>query len=416
LYDRLVALGLLLPHEERDASPVPGAYKVLRPRQLAFVSYPYEWCFSQLRDAALATLQIQDEALSHGMTLKDASAFNIQFVDGRPVLIDILSFEALTAQPWVAYAQFCRHFLAPLALMSARDGRLGQLLRVYLDGVPLDLASKLLPARTWLRPSLLLHLHAHAGSERWFRGSRREPGRERKHSRESLLGLVTTLRNAVGGLRHRSGPAVWSNYYSADTAAGYIEHKERLVRAWLEDLKPATLWDLGANDGRFSRLAAGLGIETISFDADADCVEANYQAARSGKHDHLQPLVLDLANPTPALGWENTERMSWLDRASPENVLALALIHHLAIGNNVPLARLASFFAGLGPLLIVEFVPKDDPNARRLLSVREDVFSEYTREAFEAEFSRWYRIERTVQLAESSRTLYLMRRAEEPKR
>ncbi len=171
LYEALVNAGLLIPHVEEhvDIALKTGAYRVLRPEPLPFISYPYEWCFSQLRDAALATLQIQMEALRFGMSLKDASAYNIQFRNGKPLLIDTLSFEKYEAgKPWVAYRQFCQHFLAPLALMSYTDIRLGQLLRVHLDGIPLDLTSRLLPCNTKLRMGLLTHIHLHGAAQKRY--------------------------------------------------------------------------------------------------------------------------------------------------------------------------------------------------------------------------------------------------------
>ena len=126
---------------------------VLRPRELPLISYPYEWCFSQLREAALLTLELQRRALAAGMRLKDASAYNIQFDAGRPILIDTLSFEVGDpTQPWPAYRQFCEHFLAPLALMAYRDPRCGLMLRDFIDGIPVDLAARLMPGRTRLRP------------------------------------------------------------------------------------------------------------------------------------------------------------------------------------------------------------------------------------------------------------------------
>jgi hypothetical protein len=176
LYERLATDGLLVPHEEDDAVPAAPdlAYKVLRPERVPFVSYPYEWCFGQLKAAALATLAIQRTALDFGMSLRDASAYNIQFLQGKPTHIDTLSFETLReGEPWVAYRQFCQHFLAPLVLSRYRDARLGQLSRVHLDGIPLDLATGLLPWRARLHPPLLLHLFLHAR-------------RQRRHERTSM--------------------------------------------------------------------------------------------------------------------------------------------------------------------------------------------------------------------------------------
>jgi len=171
LYDKLVKAGLLIPHEEVGVEPAEPslAYKVLRPERVDFISYPYEWSFSQLQDAALATMAIQKLALDAGMVLKDSSAYNIQFYRGRPVLIDTLSFEAYReGEPWVAYRQFCQHFLAPLSLMAYTDVRLNQLLRIYIDGVPLDLAVRLLPGRTRFDLGLATHIHLHAVAQQRY--------------------------------------------------------------------------------------------------------------------------------------------------------------------------------------------------------------------------------------------------------
>ena len=388
----------------------PDAYKLLRPRQVPFISYPYEWCFSQWRDAARTTLRIQELAIEHGMILKDASAFNIQFLDGTPVLIDTLSFELLgEPQPWVAYGQFCRHFLAPLALMSYRDPRLGRLLQTHLDGVPLDLASALLPRRTRWRLWLRIHLHWHAASERKFKDATKADAGRKSYSLNSPRGLVASLQGAIERLAPPHSVEDWASYYGGTVTGGdYVAHKEKTVRAWLTELRPDMVWDLGANTGLFSRIAAGLGAYTVAFDSDPGCVDLNYLAARKSGEKKLLPLLLDLANPTPALGWDNTERMSFTRRGRPEVVLALALVHHLALANNVPLDRIASFFAGFSPRLIIEFVPKTDPNAQKLLRVRADIFPGYTQAGFESAFGQYFVIERTEPMANSERVLYRM--------
>ena len=195
----LVEAGLLVGHEEvaREGPEPRIAYKVLKPEPIPFISYPYEWSFSQLKDAALTTLDIQSRALGFGMSLKDCSAYNIQFMKGKPVFIDTLSFERYQeGKPWVAYRQFCQHFLAPLALMSCRDVRLGQLSRVHIDGVPLDLASRLLPVRTRFTFSLLFHIHLHARSQSRF-ADRRIDTKRQKVGRLGLLGIIDSLRSAV---------------------------------------------------------------------------------------------------------------------------------------------------------------------------------------------------------------------------
>jgi hypothetical protein len=416
LYEELVADGLLIPHDEVDMELAwnDRAARVLRPEPVPFVSYPYEWCCGALRDAALATLAAERCALRRGLTLKDASAYNVQFRRGRPVLVDTLSFaRRVEGEPWVAYRQFCQHFLAPLALLTLRDARLGSLLRAHLDGVPLDLACRLLPWRSRLRPGLLMHLHLHARSQARWAG---EPGRARRVARRGMSlrareGLVDSLEGAVRGLRLRPARSEWRDYYDATSyTEDGLRHKEELVGAYLEACAPGMVWDLGANTGRFARLAAAAGRTTVAWDLDPQAVDAAYATASAAG---LLPLVLDLANPSPSLGWAHRERDSLAARGPAQAVMALALVHHLAIAGNVPLPKVADFLAELARDLIVEFVPKDDPQVRRLLASRDDVFPGYHREGFEAAFGRRFAIERRETVRGTGRGLYLMRRRED---
>lgn len=413
LYQNLTGAGLLIPHEEVDVRLVKSAeaYKVLCPEPIKFTSYPYEWCFSQLKDAALATLEIQKRALKFGMTLKDASAYNIQFVMGKPVLIDTLSFEKyVEGEPWVAYRQFCQHFLAPLALMGYKDVRLSQLFRVYIDGVPLDMASSLLPVRSRFNLPVLMNVHMHAASQKSYAHkpvSQKTLGK--KMSRTSFLGLIDSLESCIRGLSWRPRGTEWAEYYRDDSyTAEALEHKKQIVGDFLEKARPGTVWDLGGNIGVFSRLASSRGINTISFDIDPACVEINYRMMKEKGETNLLPLLLDLTNPSPGIGWENRERMALFERGGADMVIALALVHHLAISNNLPLDRIAGFLRRICRSLIIEFVPKKDPKVQRLLATRKDVFPDYTHEAFEREFGKLFKIQSAVNINNSLRTLYLM--------
>ncbi len=415
LYDELTKLGRLVTHEEVDISPQDAekAFKVIKPAQLPFISYPYEWSFSQLKEAALATLAIQKRALKHSMSLKDASAYNIQFHQGRAMLIDTLSFEFYEeSKPWVAYKQFCQHFLAPLALMAKRDIRLSQLLRVYIDGIPLDLASALLPAGTRLNAGLSMHIHIHAKAQQRYADQVVEQESQSKGmSKNALIALVDSLRNTVKKLTWQPKGTEWGNYYEITnyTDAAFL-HKKELISSWVTEQQPRQVWDLGANNGVFSRLAAEQDIFTISFDIDPAAVEQNYRQMKSAKEKNLLPLVLDLTNPSPAIGWHNQERDSFTERAPVDMVFALALIHHLAISNNVPLRQLAKFFAQIGKWLVIEFVPKSDSQVKKLLQSREDIFPEYTLEDFERVFKTNFAIEHKVRVSESERYLFLMKK------
>ena len=415
LYKTLVGAKLLIPHDEIDIEPIQSdrTYKIIKPELIQFISYPYEWCFSQLKDAALTTLKIQRIAVDFGMSLKDCSAYNIQFRKGKSIFIDTLSFEKYReGQPWVAYRQFCQHFLAPLALMAYRDVRLNQLLRTYMDGIPLDLASSLLPFRTYSRFSLLSHIHLHAKSQKHF-ADKTVGGNGHRIGRLGFLGLIDNLESAVVGLKWQPIGTQWTDYYKdTNYSIDALQHKKQILTEFVDVINPQNVWDLGANVGMFSRIASDKGIQTISFDIDHGAVERDYLECVAKGETNILPLLVDLTNPSPGIGWENRERMSLVERGPADTVLALALVHHLAISNNVPLVKIADFLSNIcSNSLIIEFVPKTDSQVRRLLATREDIFPDYTQRAFETEFRKYFTVQSSMRIRDSERTLYLMQRS-----
>jgi ribosomal protein L11 methylase PrmA len=283
-------------------------------------------------------------------------------------------------------------------------------MRVHIDGIPLDLASRLLPWSTRLSFGLLTHLHIHAGLQSKYADAREKPT-GRAMSRMAHMGLVDSLMSTVKKLRYEPSGTEWADYYSDTnyTREG-LEHKAKLVGEYLDAAGGATVWDFGANTGFFSRIAAERGAGTVAFDIDPAAVERYYLECRSKGERRILPLVVDLANPSPAIGWANAERMSLSERGPADAAMALALVHHLAIGNNVPLRMLARFFAEVSKALVIEFVPKEDSQVRRLLVTREDVFTEYTEESFRREFAAYFDVERSERIKDSLRSLYLMRR------
>lgn len=416
LYEQLTKSRALIPHTEEstDLAPVPeNAYKVIRPQTVGFISYPYEWSFDQLKDAAILTLAIARRALEYGMAIKDASAYNVQFHEGRPIFIDTLSFEKYEeGLPWVAYRQFCQHFLAPLALMASKDVRLLQLLRVNIDGIPLDLASSLLPTSTRLNLGLSSHIHLHASSQKKYADKEVSQAEVKgKFSRGAMETLIESLLSTVRALKVKEINTEWADYYQANnyTEASF-EAKRAVVKDFISKVAPQTVWDLGGNTGEFSRAASELGIPTVSMDIDPGAVQQNYQLVKKNKEKNMLPLVMDLTNPSPALGWRNQERQSLRERGEASLIMALALIHHLAIANNVPLRDVADFFADLGPYLVIEFVPKEDSQVARLLASRLDIFPDYTLEGFKQAFQARYTILEEHPVEGSKRTLLLMRR------
>lgn len=414
LYKELTESGLLIRHTEETNTP-KAAYRIIKPEMIDFISYPYEWSFSQLRDAAVATLTIQKLALAKDLTLRDASAYNIQFVAGKPRIIDTLSFEEYhPGQPWQAYRQFCQHFLAPLALASHVDPELIQLMRVYIDGVPLALAAKLLPGRSLFIPGLYMHIKLHGRFQERY-SDEANPGKlaattPKAVSQTALLGVLDSLERTIKGLKIPGSKTQWSDYYNdTNYSPDAVAAKEDLVSKMIEHVKPKRVIDLGANNGAFSRLAKNAEL-VISADIDSLAVERNYQMMRQLKETKLMPLLIDLTNPSPGLGWNNEERGQFSDRAKSDLAMALALVHHLAIANNVPLAMIARYFADIAPNLIIEFVPKTDSQVQRLLATREDIFTDYTEAGFEAGFKRYFTIAKKSHIKDSKRTLYLMKR------
>ena len=340
LYTELTDKSLLVKHKEvSQPGAGKGAYKTIQPEKIGFISYPYEWSFSQLKDAALLTLEIQKIAMSRGMSLKDASAYNVQFLRGKPIFIDTLSFEiAVSPKPWVAYKQYCQHFLAPLSLMAHTDVALSKLLSAYIDGVPLDLASKLLPKRSRFSFGIATHIHMHAKSQKRHASSAKSSVKTRTISRNALTGIINNLVNTTKKLQWKQDNTEWGEYY---TFTNYNDksfaQKRKTIEQFINKVKPQNVWDLGANNGLFSRIASEKNIPTVAFDIDPIAVEANYIKTKEDKDELILPILMDLTNPSPALGWAHAERQSMEQRGPTDMIFSLALIHHLAISNNLPL-------------------------------------------------------------------------------
>lgn len=418
LYEKLVSLGYIVPHKEENFKKAKDsniAFKIIRPEKIPFWSYPYEWCFGQLKDGALLTLEIQEIALEYGMSLKDASSFNIQFLKGKPILIDSLSLEIYEeGKPWIAYKQFIETFLAPLSLMSMVDVRLGRLLADFLDGIPLDLVARLLPFRSKLNLSLLFHIHAHSRTQIKNADKKIDEKKvSRGFSKRAFLGLIGSLKSAVEGLKWDPKKTQWAKYYEEE-GNNYnnksFKIKADLTEKFLKLCKPKTIWDMGANTGYFSNIGVKLGASVVAFDSDFGALEQNYQKIVSQKQENILPLFCDLTNPSPSLGWKNDERYSLFQRGPADAVLALALIHHLAISKNVPFNLLASCFAKMSEYLIIEFVPKDDSQVQILLANRKDIFKDYSKENFEEAFKEYFKIIGIEPIIDSKRTLYLMKK------
>lgn len=410
LYATLTGQQVLIPHTETAPGlPVPPGYLVLYPQQVPLVSYAWEWSFSMLKDAALTTLDIALSAIAHNMVLKDANTFNIQFVEGKPMLIDTLSFERYNEdEPWIAYRQFCEHFLAPLLLMRYTDAGLQSLLLAWPNGIPLRQCARLLPARARLNLHVNLHiflqsnLSASPGSAR--------PGRQR-FSRSGMLNLLNGLRSFLQGLHPARKKTTWDDYYDETILqAGYLENKKTLVKAMLQGYSVDTLLDLGANDGAFSTLLPDQAKRIIALDQDVNCIDTLYTNCRKASMTKITPLVCDLMNPSPSMGWNNEERPALFQRVRADLVLALALMHHLAIAQNVPLEKILSLLQQLGTFVLLEFVDKSDPKVQQLLQNRTDIFPSYSLDMLRQHIAEYFTIIREEKIPGVDRTLFLLKR------
>jgi hypothetical protein len=408
-YKHLAEKNLLIPHEQvnEHLTGDDNYYTTLKPEKIDFISYPYEWSFDMLKDAALLTLLLVKEVLSFDMILKDATPYNIQWHKGRLLFIDSLSFEKYKETPWIAYRQFCETFLGPLLLMHYSKYPLQQLQLSWPDGIPLDVIRSLLPGRSRFSLYTYLHIHLHAKISKQKNG---ENNTIRKLSKQKLLNLISSLELLVKKLRLPSRQSTWSGYYKeASQRNDYLDQKKKIIYAWLDNLTVKTAADLGANEGEFSRLLASKNIWTLSADFDPYCINKLYGLLKSTNEKNIHPLIIDLSSPSPGIGVNNEERDSFTGRTKVDVVLGLALVHHLAIGKNIPFTFIADFFHRIASYLIIEFVPAEDEKVKFMLAQKTNSYTNYNRTGFELSFERYFTIEKKEPIPGSGRTLYLMR-------
>ena len=402
LAQRLMASGKIAAFSN-DTPNADGP--VLHLTRLPYVSYPYEWCFSQLRDAGILTLELMEEALEEGMILKDATAFNVAFQHCRPVFLDHTSFEIYQeGTPWCAYRQFVMHFLAPLLLMKKVDLRCLELFRGDVGGIPLDLASHLLPWYTWLQITPLIHIHLHALMEQRYSLNQKSSNKP-VLPKARLLSLLQELHIQLSSLKPPKQCTLWADYYSktsyTDTSFSF---KRQTVRAFCEKNRGRSAVDLGANCGVFSQIAAEYFEQVIAADFDGRAVEELYRIGQ-GLACNLQPVLLDLNNPSPDLGVLNEERNSFFSRTKADMVMGLALIHHLRITGNWSIRQIVALFSKLAPCALVEFVPLDDIQVQQLTRGREQIYQDWTLEHLCEAFQTQYASCKVIPIPESGRSL-----------
>jgi SAM-dependent methyltransferase len=400
-----------------DAAPVDvlvagGGAGVLRHESIPFLSYPYEWTFSMLKDAALLQLDLLLDALEHDLVLKDASPYNVQFKGARPVFIDIGAFERLRpGELWTGYRQFCMLYLFPLLLQALKGVGFQPWLRGSVDGISAAEIRGLMSFRDRFRRGLPINVFLQARLAQRDVGGADAIKREAKRTgaeRELIRANVRKMRKLVKRLVWRATPSEWVGYAGHNTYdESDARRKDAFVREAVASRPWRLAWDLGCNNGRHSRIAAEGAQHVVALDADAATVEVLYRELREEGNETILPLTMNLADPSPALGWRGRERKSLPERGRPDLVLALALVHHMAIGSNVPVREVVDWLASLGAALVVEFPTREDPMVRKLLArKREGLHLDYERGLFERYLNDAFDVRRTEQLAGGTRILY----------
>lgn len=419
ILEELAARGLVVDErpvgkEVLGAAGTCASYVVEHPK-LPFISYPYEWCFHALKDAALLHLDVHLRCLERGVTLSDASAYNIQFRGPAPVFIDTLSFRPYReGEIWTAHRQFCDQFLNPLLLRALLGIPHNAWYRGSMEGIPVEHLANALPLRAKLSWNVIKHVVLHALFEKM--STQERPAGAISQVRLPLAAfrqLLSGLRDWIGKLEPKDGErTVWRDYAEVNSYSGdEARRKAEFVRQFATATRPALLWDLGCNTGEYSKAALQAGARlSIGFDFDGGALERAYLRAKA-EGLNLLPLHLDATNPSPSQGWAQHERKGMRERASAQAVLALAFVHHLAVAKNVPLDYVVDWLVGLARSGVIEFVQKDDPMVRELLRLRQDIFSDYSEENFERALGARARIHRVEQVSASGRKLYWFERA-----
>jgi precorrin-6B methylase 2 len=416
-FERATAAGKIVHTQESDLgggelrSFDEGWVGALRHQRIPFVSYPYEWTFSMLRDAALLQLELLEGALGEGMTLKDCSSFNIQWLGSTPVFIDVASFQRRPeGEPWIGYLQFCQLFLYPLMLCAYKGIDFRSWLRGSLEGItPEDLA-RVMSARDLLRPGVFKHVYLQAKLRQRTRDARHSVRRQLQDAgfgHQLILNNVRQLRKLVAGLEWRPLESGWVSYAECNTyAESERREKEEFVRRAAARRHRTLAWDLGCNTGAFSRILSEHADYTVAIDSDPQVIDRLYSELAQEAEGKILALVNDLADPSPDRGWRGCERRALAERSAPDMVLGLALLHHMVIGANLPLAEVVEWFAGFGAEVVLEFVSKEDPMVARLLLNKTDQFDDYERAVFEDCLVRHFEIVDRKELSSGSRTLY----------
>lgn len=412
-YNNLFKNQLLIPHSELVST---DDEIIIKAEKIPFITFPYEWSFNMYKEAALLTLKLQKHSLEHGFSLKDASAFNITFHKGKAIFIDTLSFDFYVENsPWRAYKQFITHFFGPLLLAHYHGAHQLKLLTNFIDGIPVKMLSSMLPFKTKLNPLLYSNIHLLAKLEDKHNEDFEGETKVASLSKKGQLNIIESLYSYIKNLELKE-KSEWGNYYNKTNYTGnaFIK-KSEIINTWVKTIEPIRLIDIGGNDGTFVR-KLNSNIETaLVCDIDNNAVDFNHKAMKLNKDQFMLPFVLDVLNPSAAIGLNNKERDSFINRIkdfSPDVTLALAVIHHMSLSGNVPFRNSAQFFSSFSKFLIIEFPKRQDSWVQRLLNNKADFkdhFNFYNLDTFETIYSEYFDIIDKKEIEDTERVLYLLK-------
>ena len=419
-FQQFMAEGKIVRTEQvipTDDSPSPRDEHwsvILKHQAIPFISYPYEWPFSMLQAAALLTLELQAAALNVDMTLKDATPFNVQWSGSQPVFIDIPSFERLRpGEPWVGYRQFCQLFLYPLFLQAYKDIPFQPWLRGSLEGIEPAQCARLMSLRDMFRPGVLSHAILQAKAQASYARTERNLKKDIRQAgfhKTLIQANVSRLRKLVAQLTWKQSQSTWSGYTEALPYTESEQHqKADFVRRITHSRRWNIVWDLGCNTGTFSRIAAENADYVLAMDIDTLVIERFYRELTRDRSPNILPLIGNVADPAPNLGWRGLERKALVERGRPDLTLCLALLHHVVISAHIPLREFITWLASLGTALVIEFVTRDDPMVRTLLRHKADHYTDYDLEYFERCLAEIFTIDQRETLESGTRILYSAR-------
>ena len=414
LFKKLTKAKLLIPHREVSRTE---KQIVIEPDQISFITNPYEWSFEQYKHAALLTLKTHRLALANGFILKDASAYNVTFHKGKPVFIDTLSFDFYEEDtPWRAFKQFITHFLGPLVLAKYHGADMLKLMQVHIDGIPIKTIASLLPFKTKLSSTLYTNIHLLAKLEDKYSEDYKGEQKIVKLSKKAQNNIIESLYNYIKKLQINQ-KTEWGNYYDkTNYNESAFKHKASLIKSWADTIAAKKVVDVGGNDGTFGRELYETADEILVSDIDPNAVDYNYKKALKNNEDKMLPFVCDVLQPAPAIGFNNTERSSLLQRLenyTPDLTMALALIHHMTLSGNVPFDKSAAFFARFSKHLILEFPKRQDSWVESLLVRKREFinhFDFYNEANFELAYQQYFTIEKKEQIPDSQRIMYFLKR------